>query len=128
MKLEITLESVDADKSIAAATGLLVRRVQVLLVGEIRKVLKRRGAIWDDVTGRGRRGWRVKLARRGRSGPRNVINISNITAHGSILPRSATVRGRPNPYHGRVHELIIKEWPQIIARVRARAAAEAVRG
>ena len=123
MELDITRESVGADESIAGATGLMVRRVQVLLVGEVRKTLKRRDAIWEDVTARGRRGWRVKIAR-ARGGGRVVINITNTTAHGTILPRSATVRGRPNPYVGKVHELIAKQWPHIVQRASDRAEAE----
>ena len=125
MELEITRESVGADESIAAATGLMVRQVQVLLVGEVRKVLKKKGSIWEDVTARGRRGWRVKAARSGRRGTRNVINISNTTAHGVILPRSPTVKGRENPYYGKVHELITEQWPHIVQRVSDRAEAKA---
>ena len=118
MELDITRESVGADESIAGATGLMVKRVRVLLVGEIRKVLKKRGSIWDDVTGRGRRGWRVKVRR-------DVIIITNITAHGVILARSQIVRGYVNVYHGKVHQLIREEWTRIVKRVGDRAAAEA---
>ena len=118
MDVEITRVAVGVDESIAAATGLLVKRVRVLLVGEIRKVLKKRGSIWDDVTGRGRRGWRVKVRR-------DVIIITNITAHGVILARSQIVRGYVNVYHGKVHQLIKEEWTRIVQRVGDRAAAEA---
>ena len=120
MELEITRDAAGVDESIAAATGVLVRRVRILLAGEVRKALKRRGAIWDDVTAAGRRGWRVKVRR-------DVINVSNITAHGVILSRSATVRGVPNRYHGAAHRLIEREWPHIVQRASDRATAEASR-
>ena len=118
MQIEISRVAVGADESIAAASGVLVRRARTLIAGELRKALKRRGAIWDDVTARGRRGWRVRVRR-------DVITVTNLTAHGVILSRSPIVRGHPNRYHGAAHRLIEREWPHIVQRAADRAAAEA---
>ena len=131
MDIELEWDGQAAVRAMQAETDATVTQVTSSIATAVRQRLKRKGAIWPDRVprrgskarrpppGYGRKGFRARVKR-------GNIEIRNVTAHGTILPRSPQIRGRPNPYYGGIARLIKREWPSIVedATTRARTKAE----